>query len=81
MLFRRPTPQQIERVKLKKEEDMPEEMDWINFVNTLAKDDPTKHEEVYLMNYVYSLNILAMWHYRDLRQKALQDEINRKNKS
>ena len=32
---------------------------------TLAKDDPTKLEYVWGMNYIECLNIIAYWHYRD----------------
>ena len=72
MLFSRPTPDQVSRVKVDK---MPDDLDWISIVDRLADGDITKHNEIYKKNYVECLNLMAYWHHRD----RYFDQINRAN--
>ena len=41
---------------------------WLTIVDKLAKGDITKHNEVYNINYIHALNMLAHWKEID-RQK------------
>ena len=40
---------------------------WISIVDKLAKGDITKHNEVYKINYIHSLNMLSHW--KQIEQK------------
>jgi len=34
---------------------------WLSIVDKLAKGDITKHDQVYKINYIHSLNMLSHW--------------------
>lgn len=69
IIFSRPSPDQVQRVKT---DGIPEQFDWIALINRLANDDVTKHNEIYKLNYMECLNNLAFWCYRDKYNEKLR---------
>jgi len=76
MLFSRPTPDQVSRVKVDK---MPDDLDWISIIDRLADGDITKHKVIYETNYIECLNLMAYWNHRDRYVEQMNKAINRKN--
>lgn len=72
MLYSRPSPANNNQVAV---DEMPEHLNWVAFIDRLAGGDPTKHQLVYKMNHLESLNILAYWYERD----KYTERINRAN--
>jgi len=65
VLFSRQTLADENKVKVKKQDDIPEGLNWVALLGKLTGDDITKNEIVYKTNYLECLNTLAYWHYRD----------------
>jgi len=38
---------------------------WISMVDRLSNSDITKHEQIYELNYIECLNVLAYWKEKD----------------
>ena len=52
---------------------MPEELNWVAFVDKLTNGDITKHKQIYETNYIECLNLMAYWHHKDI----YVDQINK----
>lgn len=53
---------------------------WISMVDRLANGDITKHEQIYNMNYLECLNLLALWNARDEyneREARIQSRLDK----
>ena len=61
-------------------DSMPDELNWIGFIDRLANGDITKHKEIYKINYIECLNLLAYWHHRDKQIEQVNRAIQRKYK-
>jgi len=59
-------------------DEMPEELNWMAFIDRLADGDITKHEKVYNINYIEALNLMAYWHHRDKYIAQMNKAINNK---
>lgn len=50
---------------MEKATEAPKTNKWLTIVDKLAKGDITKHEDVYNINYIHSLNMLGHWKETD----------------
>lgn len=78
MLFSRPTPAQKDRIAIPSKDQIPEEMNWIALMDRLSNGDITKHKDIYNINYIECLSLLAYWHHKDRQTEAMIRERNRK---
>lgn len=77
MLFSRPSPATKNKLAV---DEMPEHFNWIAYIDKLAGGDVTKHKEIYKMNYLECLNILAFWDTRDRYTESMNRANERKFK-
>lgn len=47
--------------KIKEENKLSARWKWLAIINKLAKEDITKFEQVYKINYISALNLLSYW--------------------
>jgi len=76
MLFSRSSPAQVKRVIV---DEIPEDLNWVAFVDKLANGDITKHEQIYETNYIEALNLMAYWHHRDKYIEQINRAINKRH--
>jgi len=76
ILFSRPSPAEQSRVSVDK---MPDELNWIGMVDRLSNGDITKHKQVYGINYIECLTLMAYWHHRDKYIENINRVNSRKN--
>jgi hypothetical protein len=75
ILWSRSSPAQENRVAV---DEMPEDLNWIAMVDKLAGGDITKHNQIYDINYVECLNLMAYWHHRDKHIEQINKAIAKK---
>jgi len=78
ILFERPSLEQENRVVVPAKDKIPDELNYVALIDRLSNGDITKHKEIYVLNYVECLNLLAFWYHRDKYQAKVQREIERK---
>ena len=52
---------------------------WIAFMDRLSNGDITKHKQVYGINYIECLTLMAYWHHRDKYIENINRVNSRKN--
>ncbi len=75
-MFGRSSPAQVNRVAV---DEMPEDLNWIGMIDKLSNGDITKHKDVYEINYIECLNLMAYWHHRDKYIEQMNKAIAKKH--
>jgi hypothetical protein len=75
-----------EEIELMETEDFIEQesgfsrWNWLAIIDKLSGGDPTKHQQVYELNYIACLNILSYWKERDIKEQELLKQIKQNKK-
>ena len=75
-LFKQPAKNSKNDMSGLESQPIPDELNWISFIETLSQGDITRDETIWKMNYRYSLTRLLLWRLRDDAYEQ-QNKMNR----